>query len=88
MISLAFLLTLLALIVILMLRNFMVYGFRVRRMREIHQFNLACIVKREYERALDYDAVLGSYDSMLWDVRKWTFRQFYPSSLHFGEAVS
>ena len=73
-----------ALLMLVVVRNFLIVWHGVRRMNAIHARNLALFEASEYE-ALDRS--LDEYDSFntanliaqLLDLRKWTYRQFYGS---------
>ena len=71
-ILLIFILTLGAITIIFGLRNELVYRFRMRAI-DLH-FN------RPYEEwsGIKFDVAYGTYMSMLFDMRKWTFKQFFP----------
>lgn len=46
----------------------------------LYRNDLVCQVRvRAWRRGIDADAY-GSYDSMLFDLRKWTFDQFFPGA--------
>jgi hypothetical protein len=74
-------LTLLALSALLIVRNHLVYRAVSRRTEEIHEHNFQAIEAGKYDALLSYSAV-GHYDSMLFDITKWTYRQFYPEQFH------
>lgn len=78
----SFHLTLLALLVIALYRNNLVFKHRTRRLYEI---KVACDLQLSNRNFLasmeryyaEYNKV--SYGSMLFDVTKWTYKQFYPN---------
>jgi hypothetical protein len=76
-------LTLLALFCLALVRNDLVYRIRIRRIDEIHEHNVRVIRGHDFSggtRPLTVDFNLSdpSYDAMLFDLRRWTYAQFYP----------
>jgi hypothetical protein len=74
----ALLFTVLAICALVLVRNKLVYSITRRRLDEIHRENHAAINAGTFTDAMlaRYDE-MPSHDSMLFDLRKWTYRQFY-----------
>jgi hypothetical protein len=73
------LLTLAALLLVAHLRSNLVFKCRTRALQETSRKAKAAIARNEswkefYEKYNEYE----SYYKMFWDVRKWTYTQFYP----------
>ena len=68
-----------AMIVIAMFRNHLVFKYRIRAIREISKKAKAAIDSdgdwRKYYIKLDN---CDTYNKMLLNLRKWTYKQFYP----------
>lgn len=66
-------------------RNSLVGRVRTRRLAEIHDLGDRQIAAGVYEMGRDLAAAddygKRSYDAMMFDLRKWTYRQFYPRSV-------
>lgn len=63
----------------------MVFRYRMRRNSEVHQANLARIRNHDFRvtrwaDTLPYDCGM-SYDDMLYDWCKWTYKQFFPEEV-------
>jgi hypothetical protein len=76
----AFYLTLMALVVVLLVRNELTFRMRSRRYDEIHAHNVRLIEMGGIPDLNAYDD-MPSYEAMLFDVRRWTYRQFYPQAV-------
>lgn len=79
---LAFFLAALALCGLFALRNRLVFKVRMRRLDEIYSANMKAIHNGRmppymYEKYHDAQ----SYDEQIIDLKKWTYRQFYPEVL-------
>jgi hypothetical protein len=64
-------------------RNHLVFTARIRRIDEIAAANKRDIARHEYGR-LDLrwaEFRATTYDAMLFDLRRWTYRQFYPEDV-------
>lgn len=64
------------------LRLYLVHEWRLRRVNEIHFYNMAWLY-REQSGHIDtsHYRKLGSARAMLLDLRRWTYRSFYPEVL-------
>ncbi len=71
-------LTILSMSVLIFIRNFIVGKVQLRRIEEIHATYLALIENNEFDSLLDYETSKRSYGADLFDLRKWTYKQFYP----------
>lgn len=67
--------------VLMATRNQIVYRIRVRATDIIFKKNREAIKNGDYYSMLNYDEIKGSYNKMLFQFDKWTFKQFYPSLL-------
>lgn len=75
-------LTLLILCVLLGIRNKIVFKNHCRRAAEIHARNCSAINNGCFEeRMYDDYARIGNYTLDLLDLRKWSYRQFFPENL-------
>ena len=66
---------------VMAIRNNIVYGIRCKANKIISEHCNSLIRKGEYQSGYDYFAVKGSYDKMMWQLHKWTFKQFYPDGV-------
>jgi hypothetical protein len=57
------------------LRKSLIYSIRMERVQTIDEINLN---RAEGEVATSYYCAI-SYNSMLWDLRKWTYKQWFPN---------
>ena len=69
----------LAMMIIALFRNHLVYKYQVKALQETSKKTRAAIDNdgdwEKYYTKLDS---YGTYDKMFLDVRKWTYKQFYP----------
>lgn len=75
--------TIMALSCVLGVRNHLVFKYRMRRLDEIHTFCLRSIAFDQIDCMPEidrrYDEIDNpSYNMMVFDITKWTYRQFYP----------
>jgi uncharacterized sodium:solute symporter family permease YidK len=57
------------------LRKSLIYSIRMERVQTIDEINLNRVAG---EVATSYYCAI-SYNSMLWDLRKWTYKQWFPN---------
>jgi hypothetical protein len=73
-------LTVIALGALVLVRNNLVYRASVRRIDEVHQRNLVAInegwMREEFFHEYDDEV---RYEIQILDLRKWTYKQFYPT---------
>ena len=66
-------------LLMVIVRNELVYRMRIRRIDEIHEFIVNATDTQLFDARAYKDFRDGpTYDQMVWDLRKWTYRQFYP----------
>lgn len=70
-------LSLLAICVVLLIRNQLVYRYSIRKIRQVYVYNENKINTGAYNECLNYEEESGDYMHMLFDFRKWTYNQFY-----------
>jgi hypothetical protein len=76
----AFALTVMAVGSLLLVRNELVFRHSMRRLQAIHEANLADIESDDFFQIVERRyAGIGSHVLMLLDLRRWTYKQFYPS---------
>jgi hypothetical protein len=72
-----------AISIFMLLRNKLVFKAQMRRIEEISAASKRDIARHEYgrldQRWADFRAT--TYDAMLFDLRRWTYRQFYPEDV-------
>lgn len=81
--------TLFALALLVLVRNHIVYRIRTRRLHEIHtvcvrettamldEKTMSELIEAISRRYDDLDS--PSYRAMVFDIRRWTYKQFYPN---------
>ena len=77
-------------LVLLLVRNHLVFSIRRRRLNKIHETNLKSIDRLSEAQLRDAPDLIEkryadmeslSYEAMLFDLRRWTYKQFYPEEV-------
>lgn len=69
--------TLIAVSLLVLIRNSLTFKWQMRRLKYIHETNLARIAT-DCKELLDYRADSVAYDTMLLDLFKWSYKSFFP----------
>lgn len=74
-------LTVFAILLLVLVRNQLVFRATMRRIDEIHKENSAAIdAGIDTAFGLNRYSEIPSHESMLFDLRKWTYQQFFPET--------
>lgn len=69
---------------VMLARNQLVFSIRMKRINAIHAKNESDIGNPDFTRVMTrrYSELDSpSYNAMLFDARRWTYRQFYPAEV-------
>lgn len=67
-------------VIVLSIRNEIVFCCRMRSLKVLSVKGDEAIKRNEdWRKYHDLWECFGSYDSQMWDFRKWTYKQFYPN---------
>ena len=73
--------TMLVLFALLAFRNELVHRAFIRRLYEIHVHNAHAITRGAMDELVEYPITWQAYWIALFDLRAWSYRQFFPAAL-------